>query len=125
MQAIVDNGPAGLEIDRLDRSHRVIRIRGQHLAGLPVDHIHEAVAANMDEDLARLAVDVEVEQNILIDLVIVPEIVTGPLVRIPRSRIGSAVIDEVELRVVADPAPHGATAIFPMVRWPTRDSQIL
>src|SRR4029078_3428178 len=39
--------------------------------------------------------------------------------------IRGAIIDEVELRGVADPAPHRAAAILPMVWRPARDPEIL
>src|SRR5512142_32048 len=105
----------------------------------------------MDEDFARLTVDIEIEQDVLVDLVIVPEIVgiyrisplrgtgvgvaredrrgpeivAGALIGIPRAWIGGAVIDEFELGVVANPAPYRPAAVLPVICRPRRNAKVL
>src|SRR5436190_23336984 len=53
-----------------------------------------------------------------------PQIVAGPLVGIPGSRIAGAVEDQMGLRIVADPAPRIAAADPPAFRLPGGDSEV-
>ena len=53
-----------------------------------------------------------------------PLVRTRPLVRVPGPRIACAVIDEVELRVVGNPAPHGGAADLPRFRRPALDAEV-
>ena len=97
-------------------------LRAQHFARGPVDGVGESVAVEMDQHLARLAVDGQVDQDVLVDAVVVPlvvrrelvgplghaggrvarehragpEVVAGPLRRHARARVAGAVVDQVE-----------------------------
>src|SRR5689334_10468623 len=105
----------------------------------------------MDQDFARLPLDRKIEQDVLVYRVIVVKIVRAvlvepnrfasidvtskdasrefvvarPRVRIPRSRIRSAVINKVEFRIVGDPGPCATAAYFPCIRGPSLDAEIL
>src|SRR3954468_24296727 len=54
-----------------------------------------------------------------------PLVVTGTYFGIPGARIGGAVVDEIELGIVCDPAPGAAAADLPLIRGPRRDPEIL
>ena len=87
----IGDHPARLQIDALGGVHRVIGIGGDHLARQAVDDIHVAGPRDMDEDLAGLTVDRQVEQDALVDLVVVEEIMRGDLIGpFGRARIGIA-----------------------------------
>src|ERR1700761_596032 len=47
-----------------------------------------------------------------------PPVVSGTHIRIPNTRVAGAVIDEIEFRIVRDPAPYRPAAHFPLVRRP-------
>ncbi len=47
-----------------------------------------------------------------------PLVVAGPLIGIPGSGVAGAVVEQVELRVVAVPAPRRAAAPFPLIALP-------
>src|SRR5579859_1411972 len=47
-----------------------------------------------------------------------PPVVSGTHIRIPNARVAGAVIDEIEFRIVRDPAPHSTAAHLPLVRCP-------
>ena len=53
-----------------------------------------------------------------------PLVVPGTLVRVPRSRIRRAVVDEVEHRVVGEKTPHRAAADLPGLGRPALHSEI-
>ena len=54
-----------------------------------------------------------------------PFVVTGTLVRIPRTGIAAPVINQVEIGIVGDPAPDVAAADLPRLRGPARLPEIL
>ena len=90
---------------------------------------------------------VDVGEHVLVDAVVVPRVVrrllirprglagvrvpredrhrvlvvARPLVGVPRSRVAGAVVEEVQLGVVAVPAPGGAAAALPLVALPGLD----
>ena len=104
-----------------------------------------------DHHPARLAVHRHVEQDLLVDAVIVPEvvraglvepaglarvrvagedaggpeIVAGPDLGVPGPRIAGAVEDQVLVGVVGDPAPHRAAADPPLLRRPGPHTAVL
>ena len=108
----------------------------EQFAGGPVQRVGKAIAVEVHQDLPHLPVDVEIDQDVLVDAVIVPGIVRGllvgplrfprigvpredrhrplvvarPLVGIPGSGVAGAVVEEVELGIVAVPAPGRAAA---------------
>ena len=79
-----------LEVDaggRIDRHERRCR---QHLAARAVHHVDVAVAIGMDEDLARLSIDHEVDEYALVHRVIVEFVVRAQLIepsRLSRRRV--------------------------------------
>ena len=105
----------------------------------------------MHEHLARLPLDRQVDEDVLVDGVVVPHVVrrhlksphhlagvriarqnrssplvvTGALVLVPRSGIAGAVIDEIEGGIIGEPSPHRATAGFPRVARPRCSTQVL
>src|SRR5688500_4223412 len=54
-----------------------------------------------------------------------PLVVTGALLRIPRTGIGGSVVNEVERGIIGDPAPRRPSADFPGFRRPGSDAEIL
>ena len=86
----IQDRTARFEIDAARGIDGPERIRGQHGAGVPFDHIHIAVSIDMDEHLLHLAVERHVEQDLLVDAVIVVLIVRGILV-VPTRRAGRGV----------------------------------
>src|SRR4051794_29778586 len=95
----------------------------------------------MYQHLARLSLPGHVQQDALVDCGMVPEsmrrvlveparlavigaprkdalgpeVLTRALLVVPRTRVGRAVVQQVELGIVGNPAPHGAAADF---QWP-------
>ena len=147
---VVVDEPAARGIDAPGRRD-VGELRGrQHLAGRAIEHVHVAVAIGSDGDLAAAPLDVEVEEDQLVDAVVVvevvrgdligpdgltgrgaaredrrrPFVVTGALPRIPRAGVAGAVVEQVELGIVGDPAPRGAAAEAPRLGRPRRDAEI-
>ena len=53
-----------------------------------------------------------------------PEIVSGPLVRVPRAGIRCPVIESIEVGIVGEPTPHGAAADLPCVGRPGGHTEI-
>ena len=126
------------------------RIRGDHFAGHAIDDVQIAVAIRPEQHLERPASDRQIDQHVFVDAVVVLQVVrarlvepdrvsvigstredaarpfvrTRALLRIPRSRIRSAVIDEIELRVVGNPAPHRTAADLPCFRRPRPDTEV-
>ena len=123
---------------------RVELLGHQQLARLAVQRIAEAVAVEVGQQLARRAVEVLVGQDHLVDAVEVPFVmgrhlidplghpgigVAGkdghrPLVvartlrRVPGGGVAGAVIDQVQVRVIREPAPDRAAADLPLVAFP-------
>src|SRR4029450_5683289 len=54
-----------------------------------------------------------------------PFVVARPRLMVPRARIAGAVIDEIELGIVGEPAPDIAAALAPGVRRPARHPEVL
>ena len=105
----------------------------------------------MKQDLPRLAVEVEIDEHVLLDFVVVPEVVgielvgpmriaavgvagekgcrpevvAGALIRVPGTGIGGSVVNEIEVRIVGEPAPHGSAADLPGVWRPRADAEVL
>src|SRR3954453_16049631 len=77
------NDAAGLEIDALVAVDEVVRVGGYDFARGTVDYIHIAVAPGVDQHLAVLPIDGQLDENVLVDLVMVEQIVRidliGPL----------------------------------------------
>jgi hypothetical protein len=104
----------------------------------------------MDESLALAAANVQVSEDVFIDGVVVPFVVRSqlkyplrqarirtarenrggplvvarPLIGVPCARIGSAVIDEVQIGIVADPPPRRRPAVLPLIALPALDAEI-
>src|SRR5579871_443982 len=126
------------------------RISRKHLAGSPIHDVYVAIAIRMRQDLARAAVDAEVEQNILVHGIVIvivvreylvrpdsftglrfageqrsgPFVVARALIGVPRARIGGAVIEKVEIRIVRGPTPGGASANFPLFTLPRMKTEV-
>src|SRR6185437_16402310 len=105
----------------------------------------------MQQHLSRLAVKIEIDQHVLLDLVMVPEVVrveligpmrgarvrvareergrpkvvAGTLVRVPWTGVRRPVIDEIEVWIEGEPAPHGSAADLPGVGRPGADAEVL
>src|SRR5205823_5355763 len=120
-------------------------------ASRAVHDIHVAVAPGMDQNLALLAVELKVDEHVLVDLVVIeqivrveligpfgvtrvgvtsedrraPEIVAAALVRVPGAWIGSTVVDQVEIGIVRDPAPNRAAPNLPAVGRPALHAEVL
>ena len=78
---LVDHGrTAGLHVD-MGRpvDARVVLLGDQQLAGHAVERVGEAVAVEVDQRLDRLALDVDVGEDVLVDAVIVPFVERGLL----------------------------------------------
>ena len=138
--------PTGFEVNLFGPVHVTEFIRGQHLAGCPVNLVGEAVAVKVHQDLVGLPVSIgrQVNQDAFVDAVIIPGIVWGhlirplglarirvagkqrhrplvvtrPLVRIPGARISGAIVEQVKFGVVAIPAPGRAPAALPLLTFP-------
>src|SRR6185436_16665109 len=54
-----------------------------------------------------------------------PLVVAGPLARIPGRRIARAVIEQVQLRIVRDPAPGAPAADLPLIALPSLYARVL
>ena len=125
----IEDGPAGLQVDRFGRIDGTIRIGRQHLPGRAIDHVEVAVPIGPDQHLARLPVHRHVEQDDLVDAVVIvlvmreglieplrravigisrenssrPFIVARPLLMIPWTGIAGPIINQVEIGIVGDP----------------------
>ena len=146
-----DRGPSRLHVD-VSRpvDGRVVLLRHQQLAGHPVEGVTEAVAVEVHEHLAHLAVDLDVGEDVLVDAVVVPLVVGRHLVgparhsgiripseeghrplvvsgahhRVPGAGVAGAVVDEVQLGVVGVPAPGRASADLPLVALPRVEARV-
>ena len=142
---------ATLEIDSERGRDVPERIRRQYLARGAIDHVEVSVAVGMQQHLAGRAADRQINQHALVDAVVVvlvvraglikpdrlavlgstredaasPFVRPGSLVRVPRSGIRSAVIDDIELWVVRYPTPDRAASDLPRVGGPGFHTQIL
>src|SRR3546814_3137429 len=54
-----------------------------------------------------------------------PLVVAGALDRVPGAGIARAVVDQVQLRIVGDPAPRRAAADLPLVAFPGGEALVL
>src|SRR5262249_61878526 len=54
-----------------------------------------------------------------------PFVVTRPLTRVPGRGVARTVVDEVQLRIIRDPAPGAAAADLPLVALPRLDARVL
>src|SRR5689334_1247769 len=104
----------------------------------------------MCEHLAVLTLNIQIQQQIFIYAIVIvhvmrrdlvspnglpargtsgedgasPFVIAGTHVGIPRPRIAGAIVDEVELRIVGDPAPTVAAADLPGCARPGFDTQV-
>ena len=142
---------AGDQID-LGRPVRGLEIfrRPQHLAGPGVMDISEAVAVEADQHPAGHATDRQIDHDILVRSVKVvgvvrcdlispdrlaragparenrgrPFVVARSRLMVPRPRVGGAVEQQIELRVVGKPHPHRAATNLPLIRWPAGRAEV-
>ena len=110
--------PAGGAVDPLGPVDEHERVGRDELAGLPVQHVEEAVPVGLQRERRLLALDRRVHQHELVDAVVVPDVVRRRLV-VPDDLAGVGVEGEraggVEIGVLAvlaavrpaDPAPPG------------------
>src|SRR2546423_1887874 len=127
------------------------RVSGKHFTGGAIHHVHVAVALRTQERLAQSAADRRIDEHAFIDAVVIVQVVRArliepdriavigparedaarpfvgsrPLLGIPWPGIPGAVIDEIELRVVGDPAPDRAPSDLPRLRGPGLHAEIL
>src|SRR5215831_10263290 len=120
------------------------RLRHQYFPRRPIDGIGKAIAVKVYQDFPRSPVGSKIDQHALVDPVIIPGvvrshlirplgfagigvageerhrplIVTWALIRIPRSRIAGAVVEEIEFGVVAIPTPSGPATFLPLLSLP-------
>ena len=116
-----------------------------------IDRVRETVAVEMHQRFSRLALDRQVDEDVLVHRVVIPHVVrchlerphhfagvsvasqnrrrplvvAGALVLVPRPGVAGAVIDQIERRIVRDPSPYRAPAGLPRITWPRRDTEIL
>ena len=143
---------AGLHVDvgrPVDRG--IVLLGHEQLAGLAIERVAEAVAVEVDQNLAHLTVDLVVGEDHLVDAVVVPlvvrrhlvdplghaglriagedghrpAIVAGTLRRVPGPGIAGAVVHQIQLRIVRHPAPGGAAAQLPLLAFPGGGAGIL
>src|SRR5207302_6208057 len=53
-----------------------------------------------------------------------PFVVTGTLVGIPRTRVSGPVVNQIQLRIVGDPAPGASAADLPCFTGPGFDAEV-
>ena len=63
---------AGLQVDARRPVDVDEGVGHQQFAGGPVEHVGKAVAIEVHQDFSRLALDVEIDQHVLVDAVVVP-----------------------------------------------------
>src|SRR5690606_643011 len=143
--------PAGPLVAALRPVHRPVRLGDPDLARLPVQRVGEAVAVAVDQRPTHPAVDLLVDQDVLVDAVVVPRVVrrhlvgparltrigvarpdrhrplvvARPLIRVPGAGVARAVVEEVQLGVVRVPAPRRAAAPLPLVAGPRGHAEVL
>ena len=132
--------------------HRRVKLLGhEQRARRAIERVAEAVAVEMHQRLGRLALDIDVGQDHLVDSVEIPLVVrrhlirpfghagvdvareyrhrplvvAGTLRRIPGRRIARSVIEQIERLVVAVPAPRRAAAGLPLVALPRLQRRVL
>ena len=146
----VHDGPPGLEIDAENGIDVAVWLGRDDLAALAVHHVEMTVAVRMQQHLARLAVHIHVDQDLLVDPVVVvlvmrvilqcpfggagigiareqrrgPFVVARTLLLVPRARIAGAVIDQVQVGIVSDPSPHRSSSGLPGVGRPGLDAEV-
>jgi hypothetical protein len=142
--------PPGLHVDARGPVGVLEGRRREQLAGVTVVHVDEAGASELDQHLARLAVDRQVDDDVLVDVVVVPlivrrrwvgperftgpgvageggggpEIVARPEIGIPHAGVARPIVDPVQLGIVTDPAPYTAATALPLARRPRLDAEI-
>ena len=133
--------PAGIRIDVARPVDLRVGPGGDQAAACPVDHVHEAIAVELHEDLALAPVDLDVGVDqlparvVVVGVVgrelVVPDdlaglgpdrqhrrgvqVVAGPRLRRPRRRIARSPVHEIELRIVGARDPGRAAADLPGV----------
>lgn len=139
-----------MRLNAADRVGKAEGVGGNHLAGRAVEYVQITIAIRVQQRLAQLAVDRQINQHHFIDAVPIIEIVripleeparlagiqiaredaaglfvvAGTLLRVPRAGIGRAVHDEVLLSIVGDESPNRAAANLPMVGRPGGDTRV-
>src|SRR5207244_8832141 len=134
-----------LQIDALGPVDcRIEFVRCEKPAATAIDHISKTVAIKVRESRNRIAADLTLRENALIDAVVIPAIMRRHLIRprgysrvrlsreerhgpfvvawtlsgIPCSGISGSIIKQIELRIVGVPAPCRAAAQFPLFVFP-------
>src|SRR4051812_30863633 len=77
----VDAQSPRLQIDAAGGGYMAEGCRRKDLARSAVEHVDVAIAFGPDEDFARLSVDRQVEQDLLVDAVVVVHVMRRPLVK--------------------------------------------
>ena len=125
--------------------HRRIELLGdEQFAVGAIERVAEAVAVEVGQQLAILAVDLLIGEDHFVDAVIVPLVVgrhlidplglagvdvarpdrhrplvvAGTLLRVPGRGIARAVVHQVQFGIVGIPAPGGAAADLPLIALP-------
>ena len=130
---------------------RVILLGYQQFARLTVERVAQAVTVEMGQQLACFAIDRLIREDHFVDAVVVPFVmrrhlidpvghtrirvacenghrpfvVAGALLRIPGRGIARPVIDEVQSRIVGEPAPCAAAADLPLIALPCLQTGVL
>ena len=129
---------------------RIEFLRDEQLAVLAIQRVAETVAIEMHERLAHPAVDLEIDEHVLVDAVVVPLVVRRHLIHplrhacvrvareqghapavvagahdgIPGAGIAAAVVDEIERGVVREPTPSRAAAEPPLLAFPGAQARV-
>ena len=137
--------PTGVEVDMGGPIDFDVRVRRDQFAIRAVQHVHEAVLVGLDHDLAQLAINLEIGEDVLVGAIHVVHVVGRVLeitsdftclrpnrehagrvqaVESParpgivRLGIARTPVDEVELRIVGTRAPRRPPTVHPGVAVP-------
>ena len=138
------DGPAGLQVNARRPVHRHEGLGHEQFTGRPIQGVREPVAVEVHQDFSHLPANVGIHQDVLVDPVVVPAVMGRLLVRpfrdpgvgipredrhrplvvartligIPRPGVPGAVVQKIQIGIVAVPAPGRAAASFPLVALP-------
>src|SRR5437588_3554939 len=141
----------GLQVHPTARRNGSEDARRQDFSRRAIYDVDIAVTIRMYQNLPGLSVNRKIEKDVFVYSVIVVKIVRAELVkphrlarvgiaredagrkfivtrtslRVPRSWVRGAVVNQIELRVIRNPAPHATAANFPCVGRPTLHAQVL
>jgi hypothetical protein len=105
----------------------------------------------MDQHLTRGAVDLQIDKYVFVDFIMIeevvrvdligpfgapgirvaredrggPEVIAAALIGIPGAWVSRAVVDQVQLGVIGDPAPYRTAADLPAIGRPACDAEVL